>query len=39
MGGYIEVGLEYGDKDGDGKIDHKLPEKKFPILMKKLAEK
>lgn len=37
--GYIEVGLEYGDNDGDGKIDHKIPEKEFPILMKKLAEK
>lgn len=39
MEGYIEVGLEYGDNDGDGKIDHKIPEKEFPILMKKLAEK
>lgn len=36
---YIKVGLEYGDNNKDGKMDNKIAEKEFPILMKKLSEK
>ena len=36
---YIKAGLEYGDNNKDGKMDNKIAEKEFPILMKKLSEK
>jgi hypothetical protein len=36
---YIQAGLEYGDNNKDGKMDNKIAEKEFPILMKKLSEK
>ena len=36
---YIKTGLEYGDNNKDGKMDNKIAEKEFPILMKKLSGK
>ena len=36
---YIKAGLEYGDNNKDGKMDNKIAEKEFPILMKKLSKK
>jgi hypothetical protein len=36
---YIKSGLEYGDNNKDGKMDNKIAEKEFPMLMKKLSEK
>jgi hypothetical protein len=36
---YIKAGLEYRDNNKDGKMDNKIAEKEFPILMKKLSEK
>jgi hypothetical protein len=36
---YINAGLEYGDNNKDGKMDNKIAEKEFPVLMKKLSEK
>ena len=39
MEGYIDVGLEYGDNNYDGKMDKKKSENEFPNLMKKLTEK
>lgn len=39
MEGYIDVGLEYGDNNYDGKMDNKKSENEFPNLMKKLTEK
>lgn len=37
--GLIKAGLEYGDNNGDGKIDKSKPENEFPTLMKKISEK
>ncbi len=37
--GFINVGLEYGDNNYDGKIDYKKVETEFPVLMKKLRDK
>ena len=39
MEGYIDVGLEYGDNDHDGKMDNKKSKVEFPNLMKELAKK
>lgn len=36
---YLKVGLEYGDNNNDGKIDNKIAEKEFPILINKLRKK
>lgn len=37
--GYIDVGLEYGDNDYDGKMDNKKFNNEFPKLFKYLNEK
>ena len=39
IGGYIAVGLQYGDNNYDGKMDDKKSENEFPILIKALNEK
>lgn len=36
---FINTGLEYGDNNNDGKMDNKIAEEEFPLLMKKLSEK
>lgn len=39
MEDFINTGLEYGDNNNDGKMDNKIAEDEFPLLMKKLSEK
>ncbi|MCF6141363.1 hypothetical protein L1S34_08695 [Flavobacterium sp. K77] len=36
---FINTGLEYGDNNNDGKMDNKIADEEFPLLMKKLSEK
>jgi hypothetical protein len=38
MEGYIDVGLEYGDNNFDGKIDNLIFKNEFPKLYKTLKE-